>query len=132
MSIFTKDQQSQIERALEAHYQSLIKEVRDEMENAGQRQYAEIIGRDSTDSGDVSVGDALADLNAAMIDRQIHEIRDIEATRKRMKGDGFGICMDCGEPVAFERLMAYPTARRCIRCQQQHDKTYAVESTPSL
>lgn len=132
MATFTKDQQSKIEQALEARYQSLIEEVRDELENAGQHQYAEIIGRDPADIGDESVADALTDLNAAMVDRQIHEIRDIEATRKRMKGDAFGICLDCGEPIAFERLMAYPAAKRCIRCQQQHDKTYVVEGTPSL
>lgn len=132
MATFTKDQQSKIEHALEARYQSLIEEVRDELENAEQQQYAEIIGRDPADVGDESVADALTDLNAAMVDRQIHEIRDIEATRKRMKGEAFGICMDCGEPIAFERLLVSPTAQRCIRCQQQHDKTYAVEGTPSL
>ena len=132
MAILTQDQQSQIERALELHYQSLIEEVRDELENSGQLQYAEIIGRDAADAGDASVGDALADLNAARIDRQIEEIRDIEATRKRMKGGAFGICVDCGDAIAFDRLLAYPTAKRCIRCQEQHDKTFAVEGRPSL
>jgi len=29
---------------------------------------------------------------------------------------GRGRCEGCGEPIAFERLLALPTARTCIRC----------------
>lgn len=132
MNALTKSQQSQVEESLQVRYQQLLEEVRNELENAGEYQYGEIIGRDPSDIGDVSVGDALADLNAAMIDRQIHEIRDIEETRKRMKVGGFGTCISCGAEIAFARLLASPTAKRCIQCQQQHEKTYSVESTPSL
>lgn len=132
MANFTPQQQTQLEKALNDRYQSLLEEVRDELENAGQQQYVEIIGRVPTDIGDESVGDALADFNAAVVDRQIHEIRDIEAAAKRLKDGSFGTCIDCGDEIAFERLMAYPTAKRCIRCQQQHEKTYASQSTPSL
>ena len=132
MSSFTGSQLSLVEEALSVRYQQLIDEVKNELENAEEYQYGEIIGRDPTDIGDVSVGDALADLNVAMIDRQIHEIRDIEDARKRIKGGEFGACISCGTEIAFERLLASPTAKRCIQCQQQYDKTYAVESTPSL
>lgn len=132
MSGFTGSQLSLVEEALNVRYQQLIDEVKNELENAGEYQYGEIIARDPLDIGDVSVGDALADLNVAMIDRQIHEIRDIEDARKRMKGGEFGACISCGAEIAFERLLASPTAKRCIQCQQQHDKIYAVERTPSL
>lgn len=110
----------------------MIEEVREELANAGQHQYIEIIGNVPTDSGDASMGDLLADLNAAMIDRQILEIRDIEAARLRIENKEFGICQNCGEGIAFERRLAYPTAKRCISCQQQYEKNYATESTPSL
>jgi hypothetical protein len=39
-----------------------------------------------------------------------------------------GLCADIG----FDRLMAYPTAKRCLVCQQQHDRAYAEEAHPSL
>ena len=132
MTSLTKEQHSQIEKALNDRYQKVIEEVRDELENSGQQQYVEIVGRVPTDIGDESVGNALADLNVTIVDRQIHEIRDIEAARLRMKERRFGKCVDCGDDIAFERLMVYPTAKRCIRCQQQHEKTYASDSTPSL
>ena len=34
----------------------------------------------------------------------------------------FGECRDCGEPIALARLSAYPTATRCLACQQRHEK----------
>lgn len=132
MANLTQKQTAQLDQALSDRYQKLIEEVRDELENAGQQQYVELIGRVPADIGDESVADALADFNAAMVDRQIHEIRDIEAARKRLKGGSYGACMDCGDDIAFERLMAYPTAKRCVRCQQQREKTYASEGRPSM
>jgi RNA polymerase-binding transcription factor DksA len=33
------------------------------------------------------------------------------------------VCVDCGASVGYERLEAYPTAKRCLACQQAHEKT---------
>lgn len=132
MNDLSQTQQTQLVQLMNQRYQALLEQVRDELENSGQQQYIELVGNVPTDIGDASMGDALADLNVAMIDRQIHELRDIEAARLRIQNKVFGTCMDCGEPIAFERLMAYPTAKRCMRCQQQHEKTYASENTPTL
>ena len=34
-------------------------------------------------------------------------------------------CIDCGQPIPFARLEAYPTAKRCLRCQQIREATHA-------
>lgn len=117
---------------LEDAYRSLLEEVRDELEATENQQYVEIIGRVPTDSGDAAVGDALADLNLAIIDRHVREIRDIEAAVARIRDGGFGACMDCGDDIDYERLLAYPTAKRCLGCQQRREKLYAHEGTPKL
>ncbi|WP_124950970.1 TraR/DksA family transcriptional regulator [Sulfuriferula thiophila] len=131
MNHLSQTQQAQLVQVMNQRYQALLEQVRDELENSGQ-QYIELVGNVPTDSGDAFMGDVLADLNVAMIDRQIHELRDIEAARLRIQNKVFGVCLDCGDPIAFERLMAYPTAKRCMRCQQQHEKAYASENTPTL
>ncbi len=33
----------------------------------------------------------------------------------------FGICQQCGNPIAFERLDALPHARYCINCKQREE-----------
>lgn len=128
----TKTQCSKLERELDKQYKSLLEEVREELQNSENQQYVELVDRAPADSGDQATGDELADLNLAIIDRQVRELRDIEATRARIADGSFGICTDCGSDIGFERLLAYPTAKRCFNCQQQHEKTYAHEGNPTL
>lgn len=117
---------------LDQRHASLLAQVRDELEHSENQQYIELVDRVPADIGDQSVGDALADLNLAIIDRHVQELRDIEATRTRIADRTFGVCINCGDEIAFERLLAYPTAKRCVVCQRQHEKTYAHEGTPTL
>jgi RNA polymerase-binding protein DksA len=128
----TKAQRSKLERKLATLHESLLEEVRDALGKSENQQYVELIDRAPADSGDQATGAALADLNLAIIDRHVREIRDIEATRTRIDNGSFGSCVDCGGEIVFERLLAYPTAKRCLVCQQQHEKTYAHEGNPSL
>ncbi|BBP03536.1 hypothetical protein TPL01_08310 [Sulfuriferula plumbiphila] len=132
MDELTAQQTAQLDQALLGRYQSLMDEVQEEMERTGNIQYVEVMGRAPGDIGDASVADAVADLNLAIVDRQIHEMRDIEAAKRRIKAGSYGVCMDCGADIGFDRLMAYPTAKRCIACQQQHERIYAGQARPSL
>ncbi|HMA32664.1 MAG TPA: TraR/DksA family transcriptional regulator [Casimicrobiaceae bacterium] len=123
---------AQLSGQLDQRRQALLEEVRDELEHSENQQYIELIGRVPADVGDESVGDALADLNLAIIDRHVQELRDIDAAKLRVRDGSFGICIDCGGDIGFERLRAYPTAKRCRRCQEHREKTYAHQGTPSL
>lgn len=128
----TPTQLSRLDDELTSRYEALLEEVRDELEASENQQYVELIGRTPADTGDESVGDMLADLNLGIIDRHIQEIRDIEAAKARGKDGSFGTCIDCRADIGFERLLAYPTAKRCFACQQQHEKIYAHAATPTL
>jgi RNA polymerase-binding protein DksA len=128
----TQTQVSKLGRELDKQYESLLEEVRDALEKSENQQYVELIDRAPADSGDQATGDALADLNLAIIDRHVQELRDIEAARVRIRDGGFGTCIDCGGDIGFERLLAYATAKRCFVCQRQHEKTYAHEANPKL
>lgn len=77
------------------------------------------------DSGDESTASALIDTEHAEADRDLHELRAVEAALERIAVGQFGLCVDCGDAISIERLQAYPTAERCIRCQSQHEKTHA-------
>jgi RNA polymerase-binding protein DksA len=127
-----QNQLAELVRSLEKRYESLLEEVRDELERSENQQYVELLGRTPADSGDESVADALADLNLGLIDRHIRELRDIEAARARIGDGSFGSCIDCAAEIGFERLVAYPTAKRCLACQRQRERTHAHEGTPTL
>ena len=44
------------------------------------------------------------------------EIRQIREALRRIAQGGYGICVQCGEPIDPKRLKALPTATRCIAC----------------
>ena len=96
------------------------------------KQYVELLGRTPADVGDESVADALADLELKIIDRHIQEVRDIEAAKARIVDRSLGICIACKGDIDFARPLAYPTAKRCLSCQQRRERNYAHEPTPRL
>ena len=44
-------------------------------------------------------------------------LREIEQAMNRLAEGRYGVCMDCGEDIPRERLLAQPTAIRCAACQ---------------
>ncbi|MBD3811455.1 MAG: TraR/DksA C4-type zinc finger protein [Betaproteobacteria bacterium] len=132
MSVLSQTQLDQLARKLREDYQALVREVRDELENSGNQHRIDLLNREPGDSGDESLANALADFNLTILDRHIDEMRDIEAALQRIRNGEYGICTDCGDAVTFPRLMAYPTAKRCIVCQEQREKLYAQEGRPKM
>lgn len=132
MSVLSQTQLDQLARKLREDYQALVREVRDELENSGNQHRIDLLNREPGDSGDESLANALADFNLTILDRHIDGMRDIEAALQRIRNGEYGICIDCGDAVTFPRLMAYPTAKRCIVCQEQREKLYAQEGRPKM
>jgi RNA polymerase-binding protein DksA len=131
MAALSTQQTQALSEVLDRRSALLIEEVRTELERSGEQHYIDLAGR-VTDTGDAAVADLLADLGAAIIDRQINEIRDIDAARQRIAAGSYGVCIDCGTDIGFERLTAYPTAKRCFQCQSKREKGYAHGGTPRL
>ena len=128
----TRVQLSELSGTLERQRAALLTQIRDALEQSENQQYIALIDGSPTDIADESISDALADLNVAMIDRHVGELRDIEAAQARIKAREFGACIECGVPIPVDRLRAYPTAERCFDCQRQREHTYAHHETPTL
>jgi RNA polymerase-binding transcription factor DksA len=93
---------------------------------------AKLLADSVRDAEDESVADLLIDLDLAEVDRHLEELRDVEGALGRLQQKTYGSCMSCTGSIPYERLAAYPTAKRCYRCQRVHEKTYAEKATPSL
>lgn len=132
MSVLSQSQLEQLTRKLKADYQALLREVREELENSGEQHRIDLLNEEPGDAGDESLANALSDFNVARFDRHIQAMRDIEAALQRIKDGDYGVCTDCGDDVGFTRLQAYPTAKRCIVCQEQREKQYVQEGRPKM
>ncbi len=132
MAALHQPQLDQLVAKLKTDYQTLLREVREELENSDDQHRIDLLNSEPGDSGDESMANALADFNVSILDRQIQSLRDIEAAFRRIENEEYGVCIDCGGEIGFDRLMAYPTAKRCIVCQERREKQYAQEGHPKM
>ncbi len=60
----------------------------------------------------------------AMNEHETAELAAIDAALERIAQGLYGQCMDCGVSIPEARLNAYPTAMRCVSCQDAAEKAH--------
>ncbi len=131
MSRLTLAQSNEFKQVLEQRQARVREDIRAELLAADEQPYIDLAGR-VHDSAEESVADLLADLNIALVGRQVREIRRIEGALIRIRNGNYGVCVDCGGEIGVERLRSQPEAERCVACQTQREHAFAHEATPSL
>lgn len=124
MTPLTKAQLTQLAGWMGERKARLLEEIRQGLARSGKERYADLLGG-TGDAGDESVASLLRDVGEAEIARDVGEVRDIVAAEQRLATGRYGICIDCEAAVDFKRLEAYPSAKRCLPCQQHREKTRA-------
>jgi DnaK suppressor protein len=81
----------------------------------------EVVGSDGVDqvieAGDYANADLLAALDIAEVQRDVAEMRDLDAAQRRLEDGEYGRCIDCAAEIPAARLEAQPAALRCVACQ---------------
>jgi DnaK suppressor protein len=127
----TTHQLNEFKTKLNDRFMALRREISEELLHSDEEHYVDLAGQ-VRDTGDVALADLLVDIKLASIDRHIQEIRDVDAALMSIATGNYGQCCDCQQPIPIERLTAYPAAKRCIVCQQVHDRTFAHSGQPTL
>jgi RNA polymerase-binding protein DksA len=128
----TSQQLAQLRAKLEARRPQLLAETEAGLEESETRAFDPTPERGIGESGEESVAAEQESLNLSMIGRDVEELRDIDGALARMADGTYGVCIDCGEDIPVARLMATPTAKRCLRDQEIYERTHATGGTPSL
>ena len=68
---------------------------------------------------DWAVADLETALDVAEVSRDVGELREVEAALVRVKDKTYGECVECGNDIPYARLVANPSAARCIACQEK-------------
>jgi len=121
----------QLEAQLNVQRVVMLDAVRAELVRGDQQSYASIAG-EVPDVGDQAMAALMIDFDNEIARRHGESMRNIDDALRRIKEPYFGICTDCGDDIAIERLMAFPTATRCVMCQGMREKTYAHRAIPTL
>ena len=127
----SNEQLAELKGQLNERLEGLRTQVGEELARSENEQYIRIASG-VHDAGDESVADLLSDVNLAIVDTHIVEIRDIEVSLKRIANGTYGICVDDGEDIDYARLAATPTATRCYECQVRHEQSYRQPGRTSL
>jgi RNA polymerase-binding transcription factor DksA len=123
MTTLTQQQIRHLSELMDVRFAREIEEIRAVRERTrGQRE--EGVPADWIDAAVVETSLSTDD---AVIAQNLEDVRDIRAARERLAAGSYGICTDCGEAIAYERLLAYPAAKRCIHCQRLHEQGQAVD-----
>lgn len=110
----------QYEEILQQRGRQLRREIREALLRADAERHA-LLAEQVHDTKDQSVLESLAEIDAADIARDAQELLDVEGALQRLGNGRYGICVACGTSIPAARLAAYPTAKRCLTCQQAHE-----------
>jgi len=119
-SHLTKGQRALLEAELVRRQHELDRRVAEHQGGLSRAEHAhELLEQDSDD---ISHREAERELDMSTTDREVAELGAVSAALLRLKEDGFGLCADCGEEIAFDRLKVEPWALRCVDCQGQFER----------
>jgi DnaK suppressor protein len=112
-----------LREALHARALQLREEIRQALVKSDSERFLQI-AHEVRDLEDESFADLMVDVGLAEIDRDLEELRAIDAALLRIADGSYGVCEVCDRPIDLPRLEAAPEACRCIDCQTLYERTH--------
>lgn len=103
-----------------------LREIRSLFSSEDDARQQVTLGTSVDEASDEALLARLASVDDPLIRQNLQDVRDIIGARQRIASGKYGECIDCGADIAYERLLAYPTAKRCIGCQREREKRQAA------
>ena len=132
MPLSNEKELKRLEQQLRTHREALQAHMHGAQRTAESEHYVDVAGSVHSLS-DESFAELSTALSNANLGREADALQEIEEALQRIGAHSYGDCVDCGQPIAPERLRTYPTAKRCLPCQQhKEDRHGGKDPTPSL
>ena len=131
MATLDKNQKQRLEHKLRSRQATLRAEIRAALLASSEERHRELAGM-VHDAADDSVADLLMDVNLKGLDRDTQELNAVNAALARLAQGTYGVCVDCGGDIGYQRLEVQLGATRCIDCETRHERQYSHERGPTL
>lgn len=115
----SKEQQATLAHALQVRRQALERQMALHQHDQSRVEFARDLLLQDGDDAPQRASDREVDQTLSDIDLQA--LAAVSAAQGRLQRDSFGQCIDCEEPIPFERLLIEPEAERCLACQSAHE-----------
>jgi RNA polymerase-binding protein DksA len=131
MRYLTIEQRENLQRELASRATTLREEIAAALRASGEPR-ALSLANHLEEIDDAAVADLQSALDVAALERDVRELREVEAAAERLHTPDFGLCEDCGAEIPYARLDANPVATRCIACQGRRERSSAAVSVARL
>jgi DnaK suppressor protein len=112
MRYLTIEQRERLQKALDSRAAILREEIAAEQP----------LPNHALETGDAAVADLETSVDAATLERDVLELREVEAALVRIHQGNYGICAGCGDDIPFSRLRANPVATHCTACAARAER----------
>ena len=75
---------------------------------------------------DIASKERERELSLMLGDRERRKLAEIEDALDRLKDNTYGICEECGEQIAENRLRALAFTRVCVECQSRNEREQKI------
>jgi len=77
---------------------------------------------DLPDEMDLASSEYLQSFEFRLRGREKSHLAKLDLALKKIDDGSFGICVECGDPIAKKRLEARPETQLCIRCKEDQER----------
>ena len=77
---------------------------------------------DLPDEMDLASSEYLQSFEFRLRGREKSHLAKLELALRKIDEGDFGICIECGEPIAKKRLEARPETQLCIKCKEDQER----------
>jgi DnaK suppressor protein len=103
-----------IKGELESKRNALSSAIHESMDSTRDDDQRRDMFKDPYGSASLTHDDEVA---ATMMDRRARQLEEVDRALEDIEAGRYGVCRECGEPIAAGRLKVMPFATRCVACQ---------------
>jgi DnaK suppressor protein len=108
----------EIEQQLLIKREAIMKQSKEDLRNCIGNQDKTQVG----DEMDLAATISREHFQASISKNHRKALQDIDRALMRIHDGSYGICVDCEEEIFPKRLNAFPLAKRCRECQEEHER----------
>jgi DnaK suppressor protein len=116
-------QRALLEAELQQRQKDLDRIIAERQEGLSRAEHARAMLQQ--DSDDITLREPERQLDMTLSDRALVELGQVSDALRRLHGEDYGQCVDCGEGIPFDRLKAEPWALRCVPCESAREREAA-------
>jgi len=116
-------QRALLEAELQQRQKELDRIIAERQEGLSRAEHARAMLQQ--DSDDITLREPERQLDMTLSDRALVELGQVSDALRRLQGEDYGQCVDCGEGIPFDRLKAEPWALRCVPCESAREREAA-------